>query len=713
VRTRKKFLALAAVAVGVAAVGITESSATSPLPQADSPIQHLVVIYDENVSFDHYFGTYPAALNPSNEPQFDALSGTPTVNGLNTSLLDANPNEFDPERLDRSQALTCDQNHGYTAEQEAYDGGLMDKFVQFTQGSASSNCTQHTEPDSGSYGPPGIVMDYYDGNTVTGLWNLAQHFSLNDNSYSTQFGPSTPGAINLIAGQTAGAVSHGGASSSISSGSDSSDTSGTLYGDGEPYYDDCSNSTTAWDSADHTYQNAGSPGGVTVSMTGQNIGNLMNNDGMTWGWFQGGFTPSGGANTNGSPTTCGTTHTNIGGATVADYSEHHEPFQYYASTANPDHVAPSSVTQVGYSDAPSTPLDLAVNHQYDASWFFQALAAHNMPQVSFLKAPEYEDGHAGYSDPLDEQRWLANTIDTIEQSSYWPNTAIVIAYDDSDGWYDHQMGPIITPSQDAGTDALDGAGICGSAATAPTPPSRCGVGPRQPLLVISPWAKQNYVDDTFTDQSSILQFIEQNWNLGAIGGSADTQAGTLDNMFDFNGNGDAPAIIMDPNTGEITKVIYSNGHTYTPPQNATDTSAFVPQGGIGGGSSESSGTSGSGTSGSSSQSSTAGGNESSSAGTSGDGGSNSNSSSGLTLSCKGAEKDGKWVLTCTTGSTDGAVVLRARMFRGNSLRANVAKSLRGNKARFAFGLAHGTYRLVLSIDDAGKVSELVEHVKIG
>src|ERR1700684_2850027 len=103
-----------------------------------------------------------------------------------------------------------------------------------------------------------------------------------------------------------------------------------------------------------------------------------------------------------------------------------------------------------------------------------------MPAVSFLKAPAYEDGHAGYSDPLDEQTFLVNEINQIEQSKFWPSTAIVIAYDDSHGGYDHQMAPIIRQSKDA-ADTLEGTGQCGSSTTAPAQNDRCGVGPRQPL----------------------------------------------------------------------------------------------------------------------------------------------------------------------------------------------------------------------------------------
>src|ERR1700690_3569146 len=130
-----------------------------------TPIKHLVVIYQENVSFDHYFGTYPKALNPAGQPRFVAKQGTPAVNGYTDGLLYNNPNALNtvngtgaanPFRLDRSQAATADQDHDYTPEQEAFHAGLMDAFPQFT----------------GTPGPPpagvtnaGLVMGYYDGNT--------------------------------------------------------------------------------------------------------------------------------------------------------------------------------------------------------------------------------------------------------------------------------------------------------------------------------------------------------------------------------------------------------------------------------------------------------------------------------------------------------------------------------------------------------------------
>jgi phospholipase C len=123
--------------VGVAGLSASATGLAAGKPQnpaaavsTTTPIKHLVVIFQENVSFDHYFGTYPHALNPVGQPAFTARKGTPTVDGLSGALLTANPNLGNPQRLDRSQALTCDMGHGYTDEQSAMNHGAADRYVQ-------------------------------------------------------------------------------------------------------------------------------------------------------------------------------------------------------------------------------------------------------------------------------------------------------------------------------------------------------------------------------------------------------------------------------------------------------------------------------------------------------------------------------------------------------------------------------------------------------
>jgi len=494
-----------------------------------TPIKHLVVIFQENISFDHYFGTYPNAMNPTGQPIFTATPGTPSVNGLLGSLLTHNPNASNtvngtgatnPFRLDRSQVATADQDHDYTPEQQAFDHGLMDAFP-FSVGTPGP-----PPPGNPIFSTTGLTMGYYDGNTVTALWNYAQRYALNDNSYGTTFGPSTPGAINLISGQTNGVIDDenpGGATISDGNGGL------TLISDSDPLGDICSTTT-----------------GELVQFGGTNIGELLNAKGITWGFFEGGFNLST-RNSNGTTGCKRSTTSTVTNTNKADYIPHHEPFQYYPATANPTHARPSSVASIGVTGDPA-------NHQYDINDFTAAVSAGNFPAVSFLKAPGFQDAHAGYSDPLDEQHFVVTTINFLEKQPDWNSTAVIIAYDDSDGWYDHQLGEIVNQSSTA-ADVLSGPGACGSGAAAlpginpgtTHAQGRCGHGPRLPLLVISPWARRNFVDHTLTDQSSVLRFIEDNW-LGSerIGqGSFDSIANPINNMFDFTTMGNSGEYILD------------------------------------------------------------------------------------------------------------------------------------------------------------------------
>jgi phospholipase C len=229
---------------------------------------------------------------------------------------------------------------------------------------------------------------------------------------------------------------------------------------------------------------------------------------------------------------------------VQDYVPHHDPFQYYKSTSNPKHLPPTSEAAIGRTDQ--------ANHQYDLSLFGDTLKDGNLPAVSFLKAPAYQDGHAGYSNPIDEQHFLVNTINQIEQSDYWKSTAIVVTYDDSDGWYDHQAPPVVNGSKTSADEP-----ICSKVPTTlGSFTTRCGYGPRLPLLVISPWTRGNYVSGNLTDQSSVVKFIEDNWLGGQRlpNGSFDAIAGSLDvpgGVLDFHVRPHFNPLILSPTTGAV------------------------------------------------------------------------------------------------------------------------------------------------------------------
>ena len=518
---RKVLAALTAALMGLGSSVSPAFAASAPNRHGSTatPIRHVVVIFQENVSFDHYFGTYPNALNPAGEPRFRARRDTPTVNGLNNALLNFNPNlnpangagASNPFRFDRSQAVTGDQDHDYSAEQQAFDAGLMDLFPADTSSGGNT------------------VMGYFDGNTVTALWNYAQFFAMSDNSYGTTFGPSTPGVINLVSGQTNGVTATlNGTGDEVNGGSDGSLT---VIGDPDPIGDVCSNSTRN-----------------QVTMGTQTIGDLLSAAGVTWGSFMGGFNLSI-VNSNGT-TGCARSSAGLAG-TTADYIPHHSFFNYYTSTSNPAHTRPASLSEIGNAGP--------ANHQYDIQDFYAAVAAGNFPAVSFLKAPAYQDGHAGYSDPLDEQNFLVTTINFLQHQRSWDNTAVIVMYDDSDGWYDHQIGPIVNTSTGP-ADFLTGSNACGTAANSLpglNPANthalgRCGYGPRMPLLVISPWSRENFVDHTVTDQTSVIRFIEDNWLGGQrIGnGSFDGIASSLTQFFDFEDRREDGFLFLDAATGE-------------------------------------------------------------------------------------------------------------------------------------------------------------------
>jgi phospholipase C len=372
-------------------------------------------------------------------------------------------------------------------------------------------------------------------------------------------------------------------------------------------------------------------------MAGTNIGDELNAAGLSWGWFEGGFRPSASyqegladvgasgqpdstfvpdqfksffANAENRPahssnqSLCSSVHpvgVGVGGTGQwgykDDYIPHHDPFQYYGSTANPHHLTiPTNssgqdtlagLQEIGVDTQAyvnGTPQFDTPNHQYDTSDFDQLLAAitqHELPPaalpaVSFLKAPGYEDGHAAYSDPRDEQLFVASAIDALMRSPDWKNTAVIVNWDDSDGWYDHADSGVTNPSLSPADNLTNTSftvsstgtsGQCGDSpqGTLETPfplaneQGRCGLGPRLPLLVISPYAKKNAVAHDLSDQTSAMNLVEYNWRLPGIPGSFDQALAGRDASegipFDLAGMLELGAkrngrLLLDPATGQ-------------------------------------------------------------------------------------------------------------------------------------------------------------------
>lgn len=426
---RSKALASVAGCLSVTtAMGVLPAQAES---DTSSPIKHVVVIYQENRSFDNYFGTYPYA------PGFHPLPNTPTVNGIPAGSynLNENGNQVAPYLFPSDQMKTLDVNHGYADMIKSYDNGLMDKF--------------YMESELHKKGSGIVAMGYYDYHAIPAYWQYAQHFALADNWFQPVFGPSTPGALYLVAAQ-----------------------SGTkdkpITGDPTPK---------------NNFGGDKYPG-LDYNLTYKNIGDSLTETGRSWGWYQGGYA-----------------------AKDDSYSSHHNPFQYFQNFEDGK-----------YND-----------NLKDYNDFAKDVANRNLPQVSFVKADYPQDEHPGYSTPQGED-FAVNTINAIMNSPYWKDTAIVITYDESGGYWDHAAPPQVTP----GPDGLQ------------------GEGPRIPALVISPYAKQNYVSHVQYDTTSILKFIEWNYHLAALN-NRDENANNMLDMFDFQHPNFTPYIYQANGTTPVSK----------------------------------------------------------------------------------------------------------------------------------------------------------------
>ncbi|WP_129726027.1 alkaline phosphatase family protein [Ectobacillus funiculus] len=443
-----------------------ETKMSSVEAKTASPIKHTIVIFQENRTFDNYFGTYPYA------PGFKPLNGTPQdvrnfkyVTGNVTR--DANGAVYNPDvngnpiypwhDAGKADIQETDVNHGYSAMISMVDGGKMDKFYQVNHDSGKTTDTN----DKGL-----LSMSYFDYNDIPAYWQYAQHYALADNYFQPVYGPSTPGALYLVAAQS------GNGSEPASNTNPNSQITGDPSPKNGPFGGDSTN-------------------GLTYNLTYPNIGDELSATNQSWAWYAGGWDAA-----KADPTS----------DEAKKYSPHHNPFQYFQN----------------YEDGKYS------NNLKDYNKFAQDIASGNLPAVSFIKAGYGDDEHPGtgnQSTPSAEE-FTVDTINEIMNSPYWKDTAIIVTYDEGGGFYDHVAPNSIAPNKD---------GLLGN-------------GPRIPALVISPYAKENYVSHVQYDHSSILKFLEWNYKLPALN-SKDATANNMLDMFDFDHPNFLPYMYND---GDLT-----------------------------------------------------------------------------------------------------------------------------------------------------------------
>jgi phospholipase C len=440
-----------------------------------SPIKHTIILYQENISFDHYFGTYGHGSN--------GIPAGATLSHTNGALTWG---PYTPTQLGASQTRTCDVDHSYVDMIKMANHGAMDQFLQLgndkTVGTPSTTCpTFESAAAAPGSSLTALANAYYTGTAgdpnspLQNYWSLASQYTLADNFFQGVYGPSTPGAQWLVA------------------------ATNNTPGDPNPIGDVCND--------------------YPASISPQNIPNLgaeATAAGTSWAWFQGGFG------------TC--TPTAVNG-----YSPHHDPFQYFTSTADLTHA-----------DAfdPNLSYPQANRHQRDLSVLYAALAGSplpgqsvvpTLPAISWVKAPQLEDGHPGYSGPALEDAFVGDLAAKLKASPYWKDTALVVTFDETGGWWDHVAPPDLGGHFATWVNGSPNLSGCQYPGIPGAPCGEAGLGPRMPTLVISRFARQGFIDHDLLNTASLVNWVEWNHRLPALGvwGNRDVTAGSLAGAFIF------------------------------------------------------------------------------------------------------------------------------------------------------------------------------------
>jgi hypothetical protein len=202
-----------------------------------------------------------------------------------------------------------------------------------------------------------------------------------------------------------------------------------------------------------------------------------------------------------------------------NFQWHHQPLAYY------DNFAP-------WVNGQRNPLSAA--HLQDETNFFADLSGDNLPAVSFIKPIGEDNEHPGYTSLLQGQQHVADIVHAVQNSPDWAHTAIIITYDENGGRWDHVSPP-------------DANGIWGD-------------GTRVPGIVISPYAKQGYVDHTQHDTLSILATIEKRFNLPALN-QYDANASTLESSLQSQPHLDIGRAYTQPDANNVGKFALIVGGT--------------------------------------------------------------------------------------------------------------------------------------------------------
>jgi phospholipase C len=382
-------LVLIAALAGCAKDPDDNSSATGM-----AKINHLVVIYLENHSFDNLYGQFAGAEGLMQAPtsgnmlQVDTTGQVyatlPPVYDSSAKMVDARfpadlPNQpFDITQFVATNQDTPDLVHRYYQEQFQIDAGKMDKFAVVSDAK-------------------GLVMGYFPTAGLP-LAKLAQQYTLCDHFFHSAFGGSFMNHIYLISAQVA---TFPNAPASVVA---QLDNNGGLVKDGFVTPDGHAVNTSY--SVNHPHPAAvemKTPEQLVPNQTFTTIGDELSTANVSWAWYSGGWNDA------------------LAGHADPLFQYHHQPFIYFANFA--DGTAAKS------------------DHLKDEVDFIASLSNDAMPAVSFIKPIGQNNEHPGYTDIVHGEAHVASLVQLIQQSKHWKSTAIVITYDEHGGFWDHVPPP--------------------------------------------------------------------------------------------------------------------------------------------------------------------------------------------------------------------------------------------------------------------------------
>ncbi|MEP6795793.1 MAG: alkaline phosphatase family protein [Saprospiraceae bacterium] len=357
-----------------------------PTPKGIKKINHIVVIYLENHSFDNLYGMFPGANGLSNARNVTQINSDgkpftflPAIPGRSEFPTDLPNHFFNIDQYVPANMKIPDLIHRYYQEQAQIDGGKMDRFADI--------CDAR-----------GLTMGYYDTDQLL-LAAEAKNYTLCDNMFHSAFGGSFLNHMWLVA--AASPVYRNAPDSIVAQ----FDENGFLIQDGIVTPDGYAVNTCFSVNTPHPDIKVRRPKELLPTQTMPTIGDRLSDKSITWAWYSGGWNDA------------------LAGQPDRSFQFHHQPFAYFSNYAE------------------NTPGRTA--HLKDETEFFAAAQAGTLPAVSFVKPIGIENEHPGYADIVTGEKHVQEIINAIRNGPNWKDCVIIITYDENGGLWDHVAPPVI------------------------------------------------------------------------------------------------------------------------------------------------------------------------------------------------------------------------------------------------------------------------------